>query len=446
MKRVVIIGGGPSGTVCALHLLKNAGAHPPEVIIFDKKPFSHYGPLGCNMCAGLISHTVLETLEALGISVPASVIQRKVKSHFFETRWGGVSFENEPGTTLYTAYRGMGPLDPRGEEGLGFDQFLLSSAVDSGAQHIQEMVSSLELPSNPIKSIRVKYGNNKTIEADVVVVACGVNSDFPRVLKEAGFGYTPPATFHACQAEIPLEEEEVNNWFNNSVKVFSLGLKGISLGAITPKRRFVTVTVLGAHVRRADLERFLLHPTVSRHFPPNWNLPDKYCHCHPKVATSTAKNPVTHKLMVVGDAFISRYLKNGIESALYTGTTAAKAILEGKISREELIQHYVKPCRERYHLDNYYGKLLFKMHDLFARHYWFVVPRLQMVQEEAKKRDWKEKPETQVLWHLFTGSAPYRSILSRALSRSFATSLMREYLNMIKKRLKGKPPSKEQKP
>jgi len=435
LERVAIIGGGPSGSVCALSLLKEGGSHPLEVVIFDKKPFSHYGPLGCNMCAGLISHSVLETLDSLGVPVPANVIQRKIEKHFFETRWGGVSFENAPGAMLYTAYRGMGPLDPRGDEGTGFDHFLLNSAVKRGARHIKEMVTSLEIPSQPTRPIRVRYGDHRVMDAHVVVVACGVNSSFPQVLQGLNFGYIPPVTFHACQAEIPLDEGEVNLWFDNSVKVFSLGLKGISLGAITPKKRFVTVTVLGSHVRRADLERFLLNPIVTRHFPPHWELPTQYCHCHPKVAISTAKNPVTHRLLVVGDAFISRYLKNGIESALYTGTKAARAILEGKVSREELIRHYVRPCRERYHRDNYYGKLLFKTHDMIAKHRWLVVPRLHMISKEAKKERWEEKTETQVLWHLFTGSAPYKSIFLRAFT-SFAKSFAKEYFLMVKRILK----------
>jgi len=367
------------------------------------------------MCAGVIADTVMQQLEELGVPVPTELIQRRIEGHHFETRWGGLSLPKEPEATLCTVYRGLGPKGLGYDERRSFDQFLLRSAVERGAQHIRALVHTIHFPQDSRAPLQVHYGEGETLEAEVVIAACGVNSTLPTRLEQAGFGYRAPATIHACQAEIPLDEDAVTRCFRDEIKVFSLGLPGIRFGAITPKREHVTVTVVGPHIRRADLERFLQHPQVIRHFPPGWQIPSEYCHCHPKLPVTAARCPVTDRFLVIGDAYISRYLKNGIESAFYTGSLAAEVVLQNRLSRSELWHYYVRPCERRYRWDNLYGRLLFRLNDLIARSRWLTASRLRILRKEAAAADWETKPETQILWHLFTGSAPYRDIFHRAL-------------------------------
>ena len=40
------------------------------------------------------------------------------------------------------------------------------------------------------------------------------------------------------------------------------------------------------------------------------------------------------RIGIIGDAHVSRYLKGGIDSALFTGTLAATAIVGGQLTRE----------------------------------------------------------------------------------------------------------------
>jgi len=420
-RRVAIIGGGPAGTACALRLRQGASGSGPdwEVVIFDRKVFLQFGPPGCNMCAGVINETVLQHLEGLGVAVPAELIQRHLEGHHFETRWGGLSMPKEPGATLCTVYRGLGPKGLGYDERRSFDQFLLQKAVERGAQHVQSLVRAVDFPADGRAPLQVHYGEGETLEAEVVIVACGVNSTLPARLEQAGWGYRAPATIHACQAEIPLGEATVTQYFHE-IKVFSLGLPGIRLGAITPKREHVTVTVVGRHVKRADLDRFLQHPQVVRHFPPGWQLPAEHCHCHPHLPVTAARCPVTDRCLVIGDAYISRYLKNGIESAFYTGSLAAEAVLQNRLSRAELWQDYVRPCEQRYGRDNLYGRLLFGLNDLITRSRWLTEARLRVLQQEAEAEEWSAKLETRLLWHLFTGSAPYRDIFYQAVRGSWS--------------------------
>ena len=70
--RIAIIGGGPAGSFFAHFALKLARQEGLDiaVTIFDGKNFLRQGPPGCNMCAGVISETLLARLEKEEIRLP----------------------------------------------------------------------------------------------------------------------------------------------------------------------------------------------------------------------------------------------------------------------------------------------------------------------------------------------------------------------------------------
>ena len=75
--RIAIIGGDPAGTFFAHFALKLARQKGLEVIvtIFDGKNFVRQGPPGCNMCAGVISETLLARLEEERLQAQRAVIE-----------------------------------------------------------------------------------------------------------------------------------------------------------------------------------------------------------------------------------------------------------------------------------------------------------------------------------------------------------------------------------
>src|SRR5574341_1543558 len=145
--RVAIIGAGPAGTLCALSLLRRARALGRDlaVTLLDRKIFSSFGPSGCNMCAGVISDSLLQGLEGLGLSVGPSLIQREVGGYVLETLGGVLRLERPPESRIYTAYRGMGPPGLEYDESRSFDLFLLRAAVSAGAIHVNRLVRDLRL-------------------------------------------------------------------------------------------------------------------------------------------------------------------------------------------------------------------------------------------------------------------------------------------------------------
>ena len=438
--RVAVLGGGPAGAFCAIWLcrLSRANGRPVEVVIFDHKSFEKPGPAGCNMCAGIIPGSLVQNMQALGMDLPEHVIQRRIEGYRLETRGGALDLAAPADSTLYATFRGPGPLGmyPSAEE--GFDWFLLTEAQRQGAHHVSKLVTDLCLPSVRNGPYQIVCRDGSNYEADVVVGAFGVNSNLAGVFERLGFGYRAPRTLRVRQAEISLTPEFIEQNLRNRVLIFAMGWPGIRFAAITPKRQHVTVTLIGDNPDRSRMEEFLRAPEVRRHLPKDWSLPSHYCSCAPQLPISAARNPVHDRLVVIGDANLSRYLKNGIESSFYTAMWAAKAIVTGNTSRQELRKSYLRLCHHTYLADNAYGRALLRAHDLISRS--AVISRAHIdVARDEQGSSARAKPLTDVLWGTFTGNIPYRSIVRKAANLRLQARLARAVLKGLCRQLAARP-------
>src|SRR5262249_47874803 len=61
---IVIVGGGPAGSSCALHLVRREGVSPGRLAILDKAKFPLDKP-----CAGAVSQLGIDTLTAIGVGI-----------------------------------------------------------------------------------------------------------------------------------------------------------------------------------------------------------------------------------------------------------------------------------------------------------------------------------------------------------------------------------------
>jgi flavin-dependent dehydrogenase len=426
--RIGIIGGGPSGTFSALALRKRAAetGQRVEVTIFDRRPFLEYGPRGCNMCAGVISNSLVSNLRRLGITIPRDVVQREIEGYRLVTRAGDVVLRKPAGQTIYSAYRGRGPRWADWPRERSFDAFLLRSAVAAGCEHIPDLVTDVHLGSAP----RLTLASGDEPEFDAVIVACGVNSPMVKRLARLGFGYRPPRTATACQAEIPLDPGYIEDTFRDQITIFALGLPRIKFAALTPKEQHLTVTLIGESVRLDDLESFLDHPRVRAFLPAAWEMPLRFCFCFPRFPIGGAGHPATDRLAVVGDANIARYYKNGIDSAFWTGTRAGEAMLAGDRSRDDLYRRYVRPCRGQFAHDNGCGHLLFALNDLISRSPLVMAAHMSAARrEQARPRS--PQRLSQILWHMFTGDAPYARILRQVLNPWLHSELVGAALRQV---------------
>ncbi len=427
--RVAIIGAGPAGTVAALNLLHLARRNdrPIRVLLLDRKTFTQFGPAGCNLCAGVMSAALIHDLEHLGVIIPPHVIQQKILGYELETRGGSLLLPRPPGSVIYTAYRGIGPRGLHYDEERSFDAFLLRSAIHAGAGYRNSLVADIQRREGAA-GFRIVCAEGDSLDVDVVIGAFGINSTLGRRLTSLGTGYRPPRSVFACQAELPLDEAYINEHYQGQIKIFNLGMPRIRFASLTPKQRHVTVSVVGRAVTRQDLMIFLEHPAVLKHFPPGWRCPEWVCSCQPKLPVTAAAHPIAEGMVVIGDADISRYLKDGIGSAFFTAAQAAQAILEGVGGREALRKTYYRLSRRHFRMDNWVGRFLFACNDLISRCPVMVVAFLAVARWEQEHLPPGRRPLNEFLWGMFTGDAPYRTALRAVLRPGVLAGLLWETL------------------
>jgi flavin-dependent dehydrogenase len=416
--RVAVVGGGPAGTFFAYNLFRHARRRnlPVEVTIFEPKEFEERGARNCNFCQGVISAGLFSSMESLGLEIPQGVIQAEIKSYHLVTLSGDLFLPVPPTQTIFTVYRSHGP-DPDRTGLMSFDQFLLGCAISSGAKRLTVPVASIELNVGaPDPAIIVDQKGN-VHRADVVVGAFGVNSEIGSQFERLGFGYHCPLKDSALLAEYKISDESVPENFNSEIKIFALGLYPIRFGVITPKKGHITVSLIGEKLRADHLRSFMGHPLVKKHVKIQEDLLTPRCRCAPCFPVSSGKELAGAHCLVIGDAAVSRYYKNGIESALRSAELAAEVLVEyGPWSAETLRRRYGRKIKAIYSLDNFFGRILYNLYD-WVNH-WPSMARahLKIARDDSGLTGYSQRQLIWILRNMFTGDAPYRKIFLHCLN------------------------------
>ncbi len=246
--------------------------------------------------------------------------------------------------------------------------------------------------------------------------AFGLNTSLLEKVTALGFGYRPPHFMRAFQAELRLGEDHIRRHLGNYIHVFSLGLRRIRFVGLTPKREHVTVSVIGFQdTTVADLRDVLAQPVVRSLLPAGDVLAERYCRCRPRIGITPAKKPFTDRLVIVGDASCSRYYKNGLESAFVTAKLAAEAAFNSGVSASAFDRAYLRRVKQTLVRDNLYGRLLFRVHDVASR-YRLLTQTYSLVASSERGGDPIARLARQILWDMFTGNIPYRTIFFRGLN------------------------------
>ncbi len=430
---VAVLGGGPAGSFFATHLQHLSRKHGIglKVVIIERKSFATHGPVGCNMCAGVLGGNIVNMISGLDIALDSRVIRQNVEG--FRINLNGIgSLIERPGAKVYTVFRGIGPRPESSSEGfMGFDSFLLEEAKKAGVVVLIATVTDIVLPQNPARDLCiVRYRNEGNVpgemRAALIVGAFGVNS---ALSAKFGFGYRGPGYWHTCQAELMADtESEITRY----ISVFSRSRSKFLFTAITPKGRYVTVSGIGRHVRFSELIEEL---KVLRLDPVIRTGLTSVCHCHPRLPVTAAVRPFHTRVVMVGDACVSRYMKNGIESAFITSRYAAETALLLGIDEAAFRDAYYPGYAAQFVSDNRYGRALFFLHRVNASSRRLSSAIIFAIDGErglTRDRQWMSG----IVWHMFIGDRPYRLILKDLL---FVTGIMGLLLRIIgiKKRPKG---------
>jgi flavin-dependent dehydrogenase len=387
-----------------------------RVTLIDRKEFECSGPAGCNMCAGAIGPSMVGKIERLGLPLDKRVVRRIADGYEIHGQGISVTVDNPGKMGIYTVFRGGGPVS-RDRETKSFDQFLLEAAKARGAEFLHERVIGIETVPG---GYRLGFTDGSSRKFDFLVGAFGVNSSVRRMLR---VGYVPPKTWHTVQAEIPADNDFIVGRLHNRIHIVPAQTRTIRFLAITPKDDVLTLTGIGEYVKIADLERErMLNRVLASLLPEGARV---LCHCHPQVPVGVAVDPIQDRFAVVGDAFISRHLKNGIESSHDTARILALALTNHGVSRESLREHFHRPCLRLFRYDNVWGKVLFGIYESVLRKGRLSDSYLRIVKEEGSSGD---PAQARILWSIFAGDSPYRDIAFEAFSPGTIVKLLRAFL------------------
>ena len=421
--KIAIIGGGPGGSFFAhfaSRYAKEAGIDV-SIKIYDRKSFCQRGPRGCNMCAGVISENLFNSLEEERINITDFCVQRKIEGYCFQAQDESVVLHHPvPGhiSKIVTVFRGNGPLQSEHEGNVSFDDYLLNHVKEQGVEIVFDIVKSFKLPfrkGDPVKVISGDGNPKNEFDADLVVGAFGVNTGMMEKVGNMDFGYKPPKTVRTCQCEIMLSPEHIEKTFGNNVFVFALGKRELKFASITPKADYVTVNLVGRRdLTRNNLIDFLKHPAVKKLMPEKWEIPNDFCMCISKIPITYAKHPYADRLVVLGDASISRSYKSGIESAFNMAKLSAYTAFKNGVSARSFMNGYFKPAKRLLARDNFYGIVMLKIND-------YISSNRQLANRQVKLVKSTEDTKTaslinEILWNMLTGNVTYKEILIKAMN------------------------------
>lgn len=424
---VAVVGGGPAGSFFSIFALKMAKMIGKElnITIFEPKDFTKEGPANCNRCGGVISELLVQMLAIEGLNLPPSVVQRGINSYKLHTDCGSIYIETPfLEKTIATVYRGGGP---KGKEKSkeSFDNFLLTQAIKEGAVH------------NPLKIDRVEYKNKKlvlfskdceVIDADLVVGAFGVNSATAKIFVDVGFGYTQPDTTTTAIVEIGLDKDIILEYFGNSIHLFLLPHKDIKFSAMIPKETYVTLCILGKNINANKVNDFLDNPIVKNVLPKKVMYKIE-CRCLPKINVGAPRKPFTDRVVICGDAGSTRLFKDGIGAAYIMGKAAAKTVVFQGVSTQHFYKEYY-PIYRSIVIDNYYGRFLYKITDMFRKNKILCKGMLKVVQKEQQNIRNRRILST-ILWDIFTGNERYKKIFFRSLNLPMQLDLCKEVVKTL---------------
>ena len=380
---IVIIGGGPAGSSCAIKLKKMAlqKGLEPRIIIYEGKRFEKKRYF--NQCLGVLSPPIEKIMEEkLGIPFPRHIIQKKINGYIIHSDNNVLKLSGEHDPS-YACRR------------IEFDDYLFQKAIEMKIETFPARVTDLDFSSSGI----MVYSESNNIKADVVIGAFGLDDGMAKIFERIT-PYRQPKFLSSIVTKIHPDEKSMTQFGNYLHAFLPSSLSHIEFGAITPKGNHLSLNVAGKKVDFDTMDKFLNLPAVRKALPVNLDdiLPHLY-YFKGKFPTLPADGFFGDRYIMIGDASgLNRPFKGkGINSAVITGIKAAEVIFNHGISKAAF-HEYLKSCAELM-ADIPYGKILRRLTIQCTKH------RLMDATIEAAK---EEPAMRKAFFNIISGQETYK--------------------------------------
>lgn len=391
--RVVIIGGGPGGSACALALQRKAAelGKSLEITLIEGKQFldeKHY-----NQCVGVLSPPLPSLMEKdLGVDFPLNLCQVEILGYVLHSSSEQIKLDGEDGDS-YALRR------------VQFDQYMLEKVKDRGIYVFPARAVDLEFHPDRV----IVYTEGMPLEADVVVGAFGLDEGSASMFSRHT-DYRPPQAINSLVTKCHPNSDEESN-LKGYIHAFLLSNPRIEFGAVTPKCTHCTINIAGNWIDSPLMDKFIDHPSVQDVLP-------KIDRAHPngdndliyfkgRFPRSLARNYYGDRYVMIGDAagLVRAFKGKGVTTAVLTGIRAAETILNHGYSRQAFHEHY-RTVNQDIIQDLPYGRAM--------RLLTIIISRIGLINPVLRAA--KTTPDLQsALFDAVSAHALYREVLAKSL-------------------------------
>ena len=326
--RVVIIGGGPGGTACALTLqrLAEQQARQVQITLIEGKQFK--GEKHYNQCVGVLSPPLPELLEnELGIPFPHHLCLVNIQGYVLHSTREQIALTGDDEDSF--ALRRV-----------QFDQYMLYKVMDHGIEIFPGRAVDLEFHPDRV----IVYTESLPLEADVVVGAFGLDEGSAGMFSRHT-AYRPPHAMNSLVTKFDPQDEQDSN-LDGFIHAFLISNPRIEFGAVTPKCTHCTINIAGDHVDTPLMDRFLSNAQVQKVLPElnggNAHQDHHLIYFKGRFPRSLARNYYGDRYVMVGDAagLVRAFKGKGVTTAVMTGVRAARTILQHGFTHQAFHDHY----------------------------------------------------------------------------------------------------------
>jgi len=403
---IVIIGGGPGGSACALALESKAAeiGKSLDITLIEGKQFldeKHY-----NQCVGVLSPPLPTLLETdLGIPFPLHLCQVEIQGYVLHSSKEMIKLEGDDEDS-YALRR------------VQFDQYMLRKVMERGIEIFPGRAVDLEFHPDRV----IVYTESLPLEADVVVGAFGLDEGSAAMFSRHTPYRAPEAIDSLVTKCHPEPEGETN--LQGFIHAFLLSNPRIEFGAVTPKCTHCTINIAGNSVDTPLMDKFINHPSVQEVIPevdrqhPNGDHDLVYF--KGRFPRSLARNYYGDRYVMIGDAagLVRAFKGKGVTTAVLTGIRAAETILKHGYSREDFHQHY-RTANQDIIQDLPYGRAM-RLLTIFMSRVGLLNPVLRAA---------KDSPDLQsALFDAVSAHALYREVFAKSLRPKTVFAILKEML------------------